>query len=189
MTGARRAGTGAQPEHARRRRRRTRDRRRRVTDRLQVDADLVCAAGVEAQAQQREGAERTLDLEVGARLARMGAVDGHARAHARITPDGGLDRAGARRRATLHERAGTRARSDARRARAANRRGPPPSARRRADRRCRGPGDERCRRAADPDRRPRGAPAAGRACRSRWPRAGCTTRPAGLSITSRCSSS
>jgi len=41
---------------------------------------------------------------VGARLARVGAADGHPRAHARVTPDRRLDRPCARGRATAHER-------------------------------------------------------------------------------------
>ena len=48
--------------------------------------------------------ERALEREVGARLALAGAADGHARAHARVAPDRRLDRARARRRASLDER-------------------------------------------------------------------------------------
>ena len=47
--------------------------------------------------------ERALEREVRARLAGAGAVDGHARAHARVAADRGLDRARARRRAALDE--------------------------------------------------------------------------------------
>ena len=56
------------------------------------------------QAQQRVLGERAVELEVRARLARVRAADGHARAHARVATDRRLDRAAARRRATLHER-------------------------------------------------------------------------------------
>ena len=48
--------------------------------------------------------KRALEREVRARLARVGAADRHARAHARVAPDRGLDRPRARRRAALDER-------------------------------------------------------------------------------------
>jgi len=75
----------------------------RVADGLQVDADLMRASGVQAQAQEREVTEGALDLEVGAGLARVRAVHGHAGAYARVASDGRLDRAGARGRSTVHE--------------------------------------------------------------------------------------
>ena len=53
-------------------------------------------------------------VEVRARLAREVAVDGLARAHARVAPDRRLDRAAARRRAALARARGTRVRCAAR---------------------------------------------------------------------------
>ena len=54
--------------------------RDRVADRLQVDADLVRAPGLEAHAQQRRVGQRLLDLEVGDRLARLVGVGREPRA-------------------------------------------------------------------------------------------------------------
>ena len=75
-----------------------------VADRLQVHADLVGAARVQPQAQQRVRGERAIEREVGAGLARKVAADRHARAHGRVAPDRRLDRAAARARATLDQR-------------------------------------------------------------------------------------
>ncbi len=66
---------------------------------------------------------------------------------------------------------------------------PPRTSRPRAGPRCRGRAGARARRARRPRRRRRGRRAPGPASRSDGPRAGWTTTPAGLSTTSRCSSS
>ena len=77
----------------------------RMADRLQVDADLVRAAGLEAHAQERRARQRLLDLEVrdAPRAASSVSVD-IARAHAPVAADRRVDRARPRRRAALDER-------------------------------------------------------------------------------------
>ena len=124
--------------------------------------------------------ERALELEVGARLARVRrrrrpcacARAGRGRSAPRSCR---CARAGGPRTSARYSRSisplGER--------RAAARGGPPPSARRRAGRRCRGRGGGRC------PARSGSPPASGGASScasvpSRWPRAGCTTRPARL---------
>src|SRR5689334_23037288 len=72
--------------------------RHRKPDRFQVDADLVRAAGLEADAQQRALAEQALHLEVRDRLARRGRVERVTHGVVPVTPDGGLDAAAARAR-------------------------------------------------------------------------------------------
>ena len=128
----------------------------------------------------------SLDLEVGARLARLVGVDRLARAHAPVAADRRVDRAAARRRAPVDERE-VLAHDPPRRERRLEARGAPPrSSRRRAAPRCRGRGGARCP-AATARRPPRRAPAS--ACESVplavRARPGARRRPAGLSTTSR----
>ena len=123
--------------------------------------------------------KRALEREVGARLARVGAADGHARAHARVAPDRRLDRPRARRRAALDQRQVLALDQPLATARPAAAGGPPPSARRRAAPRCRGRADGRSPPARD-RRRPRFRPSSWASVTSRCPRAGCTTRPGPL---------
>src|SRR3954471_4212664 len=70
--------------------------RQGMTDRGEVGADLVGAAGLEADLDVALGGEQLEYLEVGARLARGGAGDGHAMALARGAADRRVDRARAR---------------------------------------------------------------------------------------------
>ena len=135
-------------------------------------------------------AQRALELEVRARLARRVGVGGHARAHAPVAADRRVDRARCAPAGGPRRARGTRARSRAARARLQRARGPPRSGRRRAGRRCRGRGGGRCparsgsgppatRPASSCDERARRVPArrvhddAGAACR---PRAGARPR-------------
>ena len=188
--GAWRAGTGAPGRAAPRRVAVLGIAAHRVADRLQVHADLVGAPRVQAQAQQRGVPERALEREVGARLARAASPPTAMRVRTRGSRPIGASivpcaPAGGPRRAP-----GTRARSAARRARAcssavsllasARRRAGPEVSR---SRRCTIPARSRIR------RRPRRRPSSCASVPSRCPRAGCTTRPAALSTTSRCSSS
>ena len=161
----------------------------RQVDRRQVDADLVRAAGLEADVEQRVPVEQALDLEVRDRLARRVGVERVARRLAAVAADRRLDPAGPRARPTADERLVApleRPRSDELLQPA---RTPPRCGRRRAGRRCRGRAGGRFPAAPRP-RRPRPAPTS--PCTSvplACPGDGWTTRPAGLSTTSRCSSS
>src|SRR4051794_21741989 len=74
--------------------------RQGMPDRGEVGADLVDAAGLEANFDVALGAEQFEHLEVSARLARGGAGDGHAVALPRGAADRRVDRAGARGEAT-----------------------------------------------------------------------------------------
>ena len=132
--------------------------------------------------------QRPLEREVGARLPRAGAADGHPRAHARVAPDGRVDRPRARRRAALDERQVFAFDLAAPPARPAAGGGPPRCAPPPSGRRCRGRGGGRSRRAPARRRRACGASSC-ESVSSRCPRPGCTTRPGPLSITIRCSSS
>ena len=140
--------------------------RDRVADRLQVHADLVRAAGLQAHAQQRRARQRALEREVRARRARRrrcrstcacgrGGRGRSARRSCPCAPAGGP-------RPARGTRARPRARAIARLQRAVHLLG---CARPPAARRCRGRGGARSRRArvlAAGDARPR---APGRACR------------------------
>ena len=63
------------------------------------------AARLEPHAQQRRAPQRLFDLEVRARVAPVIGVDRHARAMATVAPDRRVDRAGARGRPTVDQRA------------------------------------------------------------------------------------
>ena len=160
-----------------------------VADRLQVGADLVRAAGLEPHPQQRVAVEHALGLEVGDRGAAVGGVGRHAGAHAAVAAERRLDRAGAGVGAALDERE-VLAHDLAPPQRALQRAsGPPRSARPRAARSCRGRAGGRSRAAPRARRRRRARSSAWASVPAACPRAGCTTTPAGLSTTIRCSSS
>src|SRR6185295_17494914 len=73
----------------------------RMADLLQVDADLVCSAGLEAALEQRRAPEALDDAKGGAR--RLAAVrDRHAHARARVASERGVDGAACRRVALDH---------------------------------------------------------------------------------------
>ena len=186
---ARRAAWRNWRSRPRSRRHRRGDRRRRA-DRSPPGArgSGACARSRGARAGARVR-EELLDLEVRDRLARRVGVERVAAAVAAVAADRRVDRPAARARPAAHE-GQVPALELARRARAAAGRGaPPPSARRRAARRCRGRAGGRCRAlGSSPPAMPwasRPWTSVPRAC----PAPGCTTRPAGLSTTSRCSSS
>ena len=162
----------------------------RVSDGEQVGADLVGAPRLQPDPQQRRGRQRLLEREVRHRPARLVGVGAHPRAVAAVAPDGRVDRpacapAGGPRRAR-----GTRA-SIARRASASLQRPVGGLVRARHDEQARGVPVEAVHdpRAARPRRRRRDRPAPGERAPRGARAAGCTTRPAGLSTTSRCSSS
>src|SRR5580700_6086767 len=69
-----------------------------------MDADLVSSAGLKRDAEQRAPRQQTLDLEMGARLARLVAVDRHQLSVAPVAPDRRVDHPGARRGVTIDER-------------------------------------------------------------------------------------
>ena len=134
--------------------------------------------------------QRPLELEVRHRGSR----------HRRCPSRAACGRAGRGRsaRRSSRVRAGGRPSTSARYSRAMSRRGSAAFsarcdrlglARRRAARTCRGPGGGRSPAAPRPRRRPRGPRAPATSVPVACPRAGCTTTPAGLSTTSRCSSS
>src|SRR2546429_8811605 len=75
-----------------------------VAYRLEVDANLMRAPGLEPHAQERRGRQRAFDAEVRARLARRVRVGRNARAGTAIAADGGVDRAAAGGWAATHER-------------------------------------------------------------------------------------
>ena len=162
----------------------------RMADRRHVDADLVRAPGVQHDPQQRRVPAAPLELEVRARLARLGRC--------RSTSASGRGGGGRSARRSSPCRAGGLA-VDERQVLASQRCAAPaaPSARGGRRRSWRRPAAPRCRGRAGarfPARHgsPPSAPAPPSACASvpvRWPRAGWTTTPAGLSTTSRCSSS
>ena len=76
----------------------------RQPDRRQVDADLVRAAGLEPDVEQRVPAEQPLHLEVRDRLARGVRVERVARRLAPVAADRRLDPPGPRARPPAHER-------------------------------------------------------------------------------------
>ena len=162
----------------------------RQVDRGEVDADLVRAPGLERDAQERVPRQQLLDLEVRDRLARRVGVERVPQRVAPVAPDRGVDRAAPRPRPADDEREVL-----ARRARATGR-AP-------ASRRCASgerattsrPEVSRSSRWTIPGRSGSSPPStscASRPCTSvpcACPGAGWTTSPAGLSTTSRCSSS
>ena len=150
---ARRGGTGARSP-SRPARPYSRVAGDRMADGQQVGADLVRAAGLEPHPQQREVLEGLLDLEVRDRLARLVGLGRDARPHAPVAADRGVDRAGAGRRAALHEREVLAGDLAPRASCPSAPRGRPPCGRRPAGRRCRGRAGARSRAAAG-RRRPR----------------------------------
>ncbi len=147
-----------------------------------VHADLVRASGFEAALEQR-GVERSVpERGSGCAPACRPAHDRHARALHRMPANGGVDRA-ARRQAAAHQRQILALHACAPAAGAPGRSAPPASWPPPAGRWCPCRGDARCRRAAT-------APSCGRMMQQRvehralqLPLPGCTTSPAGLSIT------
>ena len=161
----------------------------RMADRRHVDADLMGAAGVEHDPQQCLAAQQLDDLEVRAGLPAAAADDRHQRAVVGIAADRRLDRAGPRAPGCRRRARGTHGAARAPRA-APSAAGAPPRPRATTSR----PEVSRSSRWTIPARTGSSPPAARPA--SAWarvpvrcPRAGCTTTPAGLSTTSRCSSS
>ena len=161
----------------------------RQTDRGEVDADLVHPPRLEADAKQRVTRQPLLELELRDRLARRLRVERLARRIPAVTPDRRLDPPGARARLPADERevlALERAVSDELLEAS---RTPRRSVRRRAGPMCPGRAGGRSRAGPPPPRPRRARPARARACRPRAPAPGWTTTPAGLSTTSRWSSS
>ena len=160
-----------------------------MADRAQVHADLMRAPGVELQAQQRVLGERTVELEVRACVTCVRRCRSAMRVRTRASRPIGAS--------IVPLRAGGRPCTSARYSRSISRRASGLLQRRvgllgaRDDEQAGGVAVE-----AVDDAGARGV-AAGRtvaraACESvssRWPLAGCTTTPGGLSTTSRCSSS
>ena len=126
-----------------------------MADRLEVDADLVRAAGLQADGSSVVAGSASIELEVRARLAGLVGVGRHQRANATVAADRRVDRAGARRRAPLDQRAVLAGDLAALQLRYAARGALPRSARRRAAPTCRGRGGGRSRRGRP--RRPRPA--------------------------------
>ena len=162
-----------------------------MPDVLEVDPDLVGAAGVQLEPEQVRHAEPAPRRR--RRSGRRGPPGdhGHALPVLRVPGERGLDH----RRALVEVAPGQRgvgAADPPRRDRGAQ----PPVGQvglghDHEARRCRGRAGARC--PAGPRRRPTasfpGPPARSPACRPSGPAPGCTTSPAGLSMTARCSSS
>ena len=75
-----------------------------MSDRQQVRADLMRAAGLQRHPQERVLGQRALDLEVRDRLVRVVGVGGDASANAPVAAQRRVDRAAPRRRAALDQR-------------------------------------------------------------------------------------
>ena len=162
----------------------------RMADRRQVGADLVGAPGLQRDLQQRGARQRLDHLEVGARRRAAGrcSVDMTVRRRrsrpsgASMVPRAGVRAAGHQRQVgALHL---ARRGSCAGGRREPRRTWPPPAAPT-----CRGRGGGRCPGARGRRRRPPGRASACASVPARRPAPGCTTTPAGLSTTIRCSSS
>ena len=162
----------------------------RVADRQQVRADLVRAAGLEPHAQQRVVAAAPRSTSKWVTASRGSSVSVETRVRTRRSRPSGAS--------IVPRRAGGRPSTSARYSRTSSRAGELRLQRgvgrvvarhHEQARTCRGRAGAR-----SPARSGSSPPAArpASACASvpvRWPRAGCTTTPAGLSTTSRCSSS
>src|SRR2546430_1423058 len=72
-------------------------------DRGQVDADLVCATGLETNAEERVLRQQLLDLEVRDRLLRRLGIERAAHGVAPVAADRGIDRAAPRARAAADQ--------------------------------------------------------------------------------------
>jgi len=70
----------------------------------EVDAYLMCAAGVKANFNQREAIEACQDAPVSASFAPAAAARGHARAAAQVAGDGQANRTGVVFEAAMNER-------------------------------------------------------------------------------------